>query len=52
MADPSPESLRRFTEPIPVVVGEEADESAVAWENYRLTGDPEHLYEAGIWARP
>ena len=52
MTDLSPESAERFTAPIPFKVGEDAERSAEAWEQYRLTGDPEHLYEAGIWARP
>ena len=52
MTDTPPESAERFVAPIPFSVGEEAERSAAAWEMYRLTGDPEHLYEAGIWARP
>ena len=52
MTDLPPESMKRFAAPIPVNVGEQAEQSAEAWEKYRLTGDPEHLYEAGIWARP
>ena len=50
--DVPPGSLERFTAPIPVRTGEDAIRAAAAWEEYRLTGDPEALYEARIWARP
>ena len=49
---PDEAALERFTAPMPIVTGEEAIRAAAAWEEYRLTGDPEILYEAGIWARP
>ena len=55
MTDTPPEdtgALERFTAPIPMRVGEDAERAALAWEEYRITGDPEALYEAGIWARP
>lgn len=45
-------ALDRFTAPMAIVTGEEAIRHARAWEEYRLTGDREVLYEAGIWARP
>ena len=55
MTDTSPESIAargRFTAPIPMRVGEDADRAALAWEEFRVTRDPEVMYEAGIWARP
>ena len=52
MTDTPPKNMERFAMPIPIRTGEDADRSAAAWEEYRLTGDPEVLYEAGIWARP
>ena len=45
-------ALERFAAPMAVRTGEDALRSAAAWEEYRLTGDPEIMYEAGIWARP
>ena len=45
-------ALERFAAPMPVQTGEDAKRAAAAWEEYRLTGDPEIMYEAGIWARP
>ena len=54
MTDTPPDegAFRRFTAVIPIQTGEDADRGAAAWEEYRLTGDPEVMYEAGIWARP
>lgn len=49
---PDEAALERFSAPIPVRTGEDAVRAAAAWEEYRLTGDPEALYEAGIWERP
>ena len=47
MTDTPPGALERFTAPIPVRVGEDADRSAEAWEEYRLTGDAEALIRSG-----
>ena len=49
---PTEAALDRFTAPMPIVTGEAAIRHAAAWEEYRLTGDPEIMYEAGVWARP
>ena len=49
---PDTGAFDRFTAPMATVTGEEALRHAAAWEEYRLTGDPEIMYEAGIWARP
>lgn len=51
-APPDESALERFAALIPIRTGEDAVQAAAAWEEYRLTGDPEILYEAGIWARP
>lgn len=42
----------RFSEPLPIVEGEEAERHAKAWAEYDRTGDVEVLYRAGVWARP
>lgn len=49
---PNEAALERFAAPVPIRLGEDAIRAAAAWEEYRLTGDPEALYEAGVWARP